>query len=91
MTKIMMTIQSKVGQPSLAEVKDRYGLTDKEIDPQFGVVEIDPTDGSYTILIEESAANKITESEEWKVQGPYSNPKIAPFGPPEPDEGDAGP
>lgn len=86
MAKIMMTIQSKSGPPSLAAIRARYGLADDEIDPQFGVVEIDPADGTYAILIEETAAAKITNSGDWKVQGPYSNPKIAPFGPPKTNE-----
>ena len=86
MAKIMMTIQSKSGPPTLEAVRARYGLTDDEIDPQFGVVEIDPADGSYVIHVEEAAAAKITDGGDWKVQGPYSNPRIAPFGPPQTDE-----
>jgi len=85
MAKIMMTIQSKDGPPTLEAVRARYGLTEDEIDPQFGVVEIDPADGSYVILVEEAAAAKITDGGDWKVQGPYSNPRIAPFGPPQTD------
>lgn len=91
MAKIMMTIQSKSGPPSLEAVRTRYSLTANEIDPQFGVVEIDPADGTYVILIEETATGKFTDSEDWKVQGPYSNPTIAPFGPPQAEDGAATP
>jgi hypothetical protein len=83
MAKVMVTIQSQDSPPQLEEVKIRYGLVDDEIDPQFGVVEIDPADGTYVILVEETAAEKIADCPGWKVQGPYSNPPIAPFGPPQ--------
>jgi hypothetical protein len=86
MAKVMLTIQRQEGPPQLEEIQIKYGLTDDEIDPQFGVVEIDPVDGTYTILVEETAAAKISDSEGWKVQGPYSNPRIEPFGPPQVDE-----
>jgi hypothetical protein len=86
MSKVMVSIQSRESPPQFEEVKTRYGLTDDEIDPQFGVVEIDPVDGTYAILVEETAAEKITDRPGWTVQGPYSNPTIEPFGPPQVDE-----
>ncbi len=86
MAKVMMTIQSQDSPPQLQDVQLKYGLADDEIDAQFGVVEIDPADGTYAILVEETAAAKISNNENWKVQGPYSNPKIAPFGPPQAEE-----
>lgn len=90
MAKVMMTIQSRGGAPTIEALRARYGLAAEEIDPEFGVVEIDPSDGTYTILVESTAANKIEDSGEWKVQGPFANPKIEPFGPPETgSDGDA--
>jgi len=83
MSKVMMTIQSKKGPPELQVIHDYYGLKDSEIDKEFGVIEIDPEDGTYVILIEEDAAKKIVDTKDWKVKGPHSNPRIAPFGPPQ--------
>ncbi len=86
MPKVMVTIQAPEAAPTIDEICARYGLSEDEIDLGFGVVEIDPQDHLYTVLVEESAAGKIVPSDDWNVEGPFSNPRIAPFGPPEPEE-----
>ena len=83
MTKLMITLQIAGKAPTIDDIQTRYGLTDDEIDKSFGVVEIDPEDSLYTILVEETAVAKVKPSEEIDVKGPYANPRIAPFGPPE--------
>lgn len=86
MTKIMVTFQVEGPVPTVDQLQERYGLTDEEIDRRFGVVEVDPADRTYTILIEASAAKKVqAEGPITKVEGPFSNPRIEPFGPPEED------
>lgn len=79
---VMVTIQAAGSAPSIEEVKTRYGLTPDELDESFGVVEIDPTEHLYTILVDESAASKVKSTGDWSTRGPYSNPRIEPFGPP---------
>jgi hypothetical protein len=81
MGKVMLTFDAPT-PPSLDEVKQRFGLNDEEIDDTFGVIEVDPKTHTCTILVEEAAAARITGRPDWKGGGPYSNPKIAPFGPP---------
>lgn len=84
MTKIMVTFQVEGPAPTIDELQQRYSLTDAEIDRTFGVVEVDPADGTHTILVEESAVEKVQpEGPITKVEGPFSNPPIEPFGPPE--------
>ena len=83
MSTLMVTIQAPEGAPDLESIKRRYGLADDEIDKDFGVVEIDPEDHAYTILVDEKAANKVSSTGSWKVTGRYSNPRIEPVGPPE--------
>jgi hypothetical protein len=83
MASVLMSIQSPGKAPDLQAIKQRYGLADDEIDPGFGVVEIDPADGTYTVLVDERAASKLASGADWTVRGPYSNPRIQPFGPPE--------
>ena len=83
MAKVMVTIQAPDAAPTVAELRRRYKLRENEIDASFGVVEVDPAEHVYTVLVEESAAAKIQPSGNWKVEGPYSNPRIQPFGPPE--------
>jgi hypothetical protein len=84
MGKVMVNITSPSGQPSLAEIQNRYGISAEELDREFGVVAVDPEANVYTVLVDEQAAAKITPDAEWNVEGPFSNPKIEPFGPPQP-------
>lgn len=79
MAKIMMTIHAPQGSPTLQEVIQRYAIEPDEIDSQFGVVPTDPDRNEYTILIEQSAANKVSPNQDWDVSGPYSNPIIETF------------
>ena len=83
MAKVMVTIQARGDPPTIEGLRRRYKLRENEIDASFGVVEVDPAEHVYTVLVDEKAAAKITPTENWKVEGPYSNPRIQPFGPPE--------
>jgi hypothetical protein len=84
MAKIMVSFEVAGAAPTVEELKERFGLSDEEIDASFGVVEIDPQTHTYTILVEESAAEKVQPGGSiGKVEGPFSNPRIEPFGPPE--------
>jgi len=87
MSKVMMTIGTAGRSPSVEDIKQQFNLDDDEIDPDFGVVEIDPDANLYTVLVEEQAAAKVQPTREWTTAGPYANPRIAPFGPPEGGEG----
>lgn len=82
MAKVMLTFNATPA-PSLAQVKARFGLSDDEIDEAFGVIEVDPETHTQTILVEQAAAARITGQPGWQGQGPFANPKIQPFGPPE--------
>lgn len=87
MAKIMVTFQVEGAAPTIDALQERYSLTDEEIDRSFGVVEVDPEDCTYTILVEESAVEKVQPGGPiTNVEGPFSNPPIEPFGPPEPEE-----
>jgi len=84
MAKVMVTFQAEGPAPTIAELQQRFSITDDEIDYSFGVVEVDPKDHTYTILVEESAVDKVQPyGRITKVEGPFSNPRIEPFGPPE--------
>ena len=77
---VMMTIRTAGSAPTLDEIKARYGLQADEIDESFGVVEIE--DGAFTILVNARAASKIAPGQDWKTEGPFSNPTIEPMWPP---------
>lgn len=96
MAHVMMTLQRPGGRPTLEQVKEELGLTSEQIDPVFGVVEIDPRDNTYAVRVEEAAATTLpdaartTDEQAQKTQaksgepatpkGPYSDPKIEPMG-----------
>jgi hypothetical protein len=82
MGKVMITLTSTQGAPTVEEIERKFSLTPDDIDRQFGVVEVDDLACEYTILVEERAVPRIRSTEEWTVSGPFSNPRIAPFGPP---------
>lgn len=87
MVKIMVSFEVAGVAPTVEELKERFGLNDEEIDASFGVVEIDPETHTYTILVDAAAAEKVRAGGSIsKVEGPFSNPRIEPFGPPEDDE-----
>ncbi len=79
--KVMVTIESHGSPPTLAEVIERYELAADEIDHEFGVVEVDPEARLYVVLVAPEAAARIRPNDQWQTEGPFSNPKIEPFGP----------
>lgn len=80
MAKVMMTVRVDKGTPTLQDIQQKFSLTDDEIDHKFGVIEVDPLEHLFTFLVEETAIGKITDADEWKIEGPFSNPRIEPFG-----------
>lgn len=83
MAKVMVNLTGLSAPPTLAEVQTRYGLSASDLDPEFGVIEVDPEEHVYTVLVDESVAARITGADP-AASGPFSNPPIAPFGPPQP-------
>jgi hypothetical protein len=81
MSKVLMNVTRAPSDASLDAVKRDLGLTDEEIDDEFGVVSIDPAGNRYAILVEEAAAERV--GDQAGVEGPFSNPRIEPFGPPD--------
>jgi hypothetical protein len=80
--KMLYSIEWTEGPPSLADVRERYGLAEGEVDEQFGVVPVDPDAGTYSVLVEDAAMARALGSEgaeTAKVSGPYANPRIEPF------------
>lgn len=82
MSKVMLTIEGLAEEPTLARVMEEYQLTPDEVDQEYGVQLIDPAAGAYVIMVEESAASRVSRAYE-EVAGPYSNPKIETLGLPE--------
>jgi hypothetical protein len=79
--KLLLTVTRDPDRASLDAVKSDLGLDDDEIDHDFGVVSIDPNRNRYAILVEDRTADRL--GGEPGVEGPFANPPIEPFGPPE--------
>lgn len=74
----MMTIVAPRGAPSLEEAARQLGIDPNDMDASFGVVPIDPQRGLYAVQIR---SKKPQQPASGQYQGPWSNPRIEPFGP----------
>jgi hypothetical protein len=76
MAWVMVSLQLDPERASLEEVRRLLGLREDEVDPRFGVVNIDPNEHLYTILVEQEAAERVRDAA--PVRGVFSNPRIEP-------------
>ncbi len=76
MSKMLYTINWVGEKPTIKQVAQKFGFEEKDLDEDFGVVEIDPQDNLYSILVEETA---VVPKDEKNIEGPFSNPRIEPF------------
>lgn len=76
---MLLTVELEPSRATLSEVKKALHLSDSDIDDEFGVVSVDPDAGLYAVLVEEPAAAAAASHP--GVKGPFSNPRIEPFGP----------
>jgi hypothetical protein len=80
MGKEMLTVKLKPNEATLPAVRRKLKLLPEDIDHDFGVVNIDPKQNLYAILVEPTAARRASKQD--GIEGPFSNPKIETFGPP---------
>jgi hypothetical protein len=77
----MLTVTLDPADASLDHVRRALDLNANEVDHDFGVVEVDPDNHRYAVLVDEAAAVRVKDAV--GVEGPFSNPRIEPFGPPD--------
>jgi hypothetical protein len=85
MGKVPFNVTWEKGTPSIAQICSKFGFEAQELDQHFGVVEIDPEDNLYTILVDQKAAERVREQlgeDTPDIEGPFSDVRIEPFGPP---------
>lgn len=79
----LMTVTKAAGQPTLEEAAEQLGVPPDRLNREFGVVPVDVSKGLYTVEMDaDVAADRQVQT---PYDGPYSNPQIEDFGPPEPD------
>ncbi|GAA0991902.1 hypothetical protein GCM10009555_080050 [Acrocarpospora macrocephala] len=59
----------------------KLGLTKQDVDLGYGLIPLDPDKGSYGMRVTPEAAAKLA-AEGHDFEGPWSDPRIEPFGPP---------
>lgn len=79
---VLMTIQARTGTPGLAEAARALGLPSKALDAEFGVVSIDPEKCLFTVRVFSEFLPDREDQDRSGVSGPYSDPRIGPFGTP---------
>ena len=82
---VMFTIAFPGGRPSLREASFRLGVEASALDDSFGVALIDSCRGLYAVMVNEHAAAGL-HTQGVELEGPFSNPAIGTFGPPEPSK-----
>ena len=78
---VMMTVELDPDSATVGRWPSGWARPE-EIDAEFGVVPIDPDNHLYTVLVDEQASARVAGQP--GVEGPFSNPRIEPFGPPQP-------
>jgi hypothetical protein len=68
-------------EPTIDHAAAALGVPTDAVDPEFGVVLIDPKAGSYAVMVDERHAGDATARAD--VEGPFANPRIETFGPPD--------
>jgi hypothetical protein len=84
MRQTMIQFRFPGGTPTAAQAAQALGLASEDLDPEFGVIPTDPKQDLYAVRVAASAASRATLPEGGEAEGIFSDPKIAPFGPPEP-------
>jgi hypothetical protein len=75
----LMTVHGKGAPPTLAEAAAQLGVHVSALNPDFGVILIDPDREIYTVEVDVDQTGGIAEPGD-SFGGPYSNPDIEPLG-----------
>jgi hypothetical protein len=77
----LMTVMIPGAKPGIERAAKALGVKPDAIDPAYGVVPLDPSRGLYAVQVREDALLKQKPSSTSTYRGPFSNPRIEPFGP----------
>jgi hypothetical protein len=81
---VMLTIEWPQGKPTLTEAAQALSVPEAVLDPSFGVVLVNPKTNRYSVLCQGPPCDAAQPPDQGKG-GPFSNPGIGTFGPPEPE------
>jgi hypothetical protein len=79
---VLMTITGNkdAGAPSLDFAAKQLGIDTSDIDADYGIVPLDPSRRQYGIRVRAGSLSPVSGADK-PYSGPFSDPKIAPFGP----------
>jgi hypothetical protein len=72
---VLMVVTGQGGPPSMEQAARQLGVTVEALDPDFGVVIINPDRGLYSVRVDASKLGDEFDPE----KGPFSDPPIAPM------------
>lgn len=79
---VLMTVAIPGPRPGIVQAAKAMGVRRDALDKGFGVVPVDPERHLYAVQVRASEMPPAAPTNE-SYRGPFSNPRIAPFGPPE--------
>lgn len=77
----LMTVFGTNGPPARSVAAGQLGVAPADIDPDYGMVLIDPDKKMYAVKVRADRLPHGVEQEK-PYRGPFSDPKIEPFGGP---------
>lgn len=80
--KALMKVVLEPDARTLEAAANQLGIDRSDLDVDFGLVPIGGDDNLFTVLVRSDALPESTETATKPYSGPFSNPQIAPFGPP---------
>lgn len=81
---VMVTVRlpANVAQDATpTSVATFLGINTSDLNEAFGVVPIDKSKGVFSLMMSPARLDNISEETKGFIEGPFANPKIAPFGP----------
>ena len=80
---VLMSLSGWQSPPTIEQVAQQLQVETSAIDREFGVIEVDIERKIFAIRVDSAALERGAEREKEGVSGPFSDPRIAPFGNPE--------
>ncbi|MBS0249403.1 MAG: hypothetical protein JSR61_22555 [Proteobacteria bacterium] len=80
----LMTVTGTDGPPSLTDAATQIGVDVSHLSASFGVVTIDAAQHLYAVEVDADSVPPSSNAKPYR--GPFSNPRIAPLGPDNPDK-----
>lgn len=79
---INVTLPIEVAQvPTPDSVAGYLGLAVSDLQESYGVVPVGATGRLFSVMVAKDKFDRMSDEAKRNIEGPFANPKIAPFGP----------